>query len=265
MAAHDTQKPRSIVTGDGIDMACDIAGQGEPLLLFIHGWTCRRSYWQPQIDHFGTTRRVAAIDLPGHGGTPAGDRVEWTISTLADDVATATEVLGAGRAVMIGHSMGGAVALEAARRIGHRAAGVILVDTFVIDYGGLPAERQEEIAAPFAADFPAAIAGLVEQTSTAATPPALRERLGREMAAADPAWALPLWRDLLSWDPASAFAELKVPIHAINGALIPDSARERCAPHVTESVIPGAGHFLQMEDPGGFNRELERILPRLAA
>jgi pimeloyl-ACP methyl ester carboxylesterase len=54
-----------------------------------------------------------------------------------------------------------------------------------------------------------------------------------------------------------------MPIHAINGALIPDSARERCAPFVTETIIPGAGHFLQMEDPSNFNLVLETVLARL--
>jgi pimeloyl-ACP methyl ester carboxylesterase len=133
----------------------------------------------------------------------------------------------------------------------------------VIDYGGLPPEVVQAIAHNFEADFPAAMAALVGQTATAATPPALKAQLIREMSAADPAWALPAWRDLLSWSPAAAFAELRVPIHAINGALIPDSARERCAPFVTETIIPGAGHFLQMEDPSNFNLVLENVLARL--
>ena len=133
----------------------------------------------------------------------------------------------------------------------------------MIDYGGLSPETVEAIFSPFQEDFAAAMAALVNQTSTAATPADLTARLIGEMSAADPAWALPAWRDLLQWSPADAFAELQVPIHAINGALIPASARERCAPFVTETLIPGAGHFLQMEDPSKFNRVLENILTRL--
>ena len=167
------------------------------------------------------------------------------------------------KVILIGHSMGGAVVLEAARILGAIVAGVVLVDTFVIDYGGLSPETVEAIFSPFQEDFAAAMAALVNQTSTAATPADLTARLIGEMSAADPAWALPAWRDLLQWSPAAAFAELRVPIHAINGALIPASARERCAPFVTETLIPGAGHFLQMEDPSKFNRVLENILTRL--
>ncbi|MHB8808993.1 MAG: alpha/beta fold hydrolase [Desulfobulbaceae bacterium] len=247
---------------DGIPLACDCRGQGGPLLLFIHGWTCRRDYWQTQLAFFGARQMVAAPDLPGHGNSDAGDRQCWSVTNFGLDIAAAAKALAAERLILIGHSMGGAVALEAARRLGDMVAAVVLVDTFVIDYGGLSAETIQAIAAPFEADFASAMAALVEQTSTAATPALLKEQLVREMSAADPAWALPVWRDLLAWDPKLAFEELRMPIHAVNGALIPDSARERCAPFVRETMIPGAGHFLQMEDPDGFNRELAGVLAR---
>ncbi|MFH7325777.1 alpha/beta fold hydrolase [Desulfurivibrio sp. C05AmB] len=255
--------PRTIPAHDGTPLVCDYGGGGEPLLFFIHGWTCRRAYWAPQLAHFAGRYALAAPDLPGHGDSSPGTRSAWGLAGLARDVEGCVQALGAARVILIGHSMGGAVALEAARLLGPVAAAVVLVDTFVIDYGGLPPETREAIAAPFAADFGLAVSTLVEQTSTAATPAALKQRLSREMAAADPAWALPLWRDLLAWDPAPAFAELQVPLHAINGALIPESARRRCAPFVEETVIPGAGHFLQMEDPSGFNRTLAEVLARL--
>ncbi|MCL7488935.1 MAG: alpha/beta hydrolase [Desulfobulbaceae bacterium] len=253
---------RTLRSHDGIPMACDCRGQGEPLLLFIHGWTCRRDYWQPQLAFFEEHHKVAAPDLPGHGNSSAGDRQCWSVTNFGLDIAAAAKESAAERVILIGHSMGGAVALEAARRLGKMVDAVVLVDTFVIDYGGLSAETIQAIAAPFEDDFASAIAALVEQTSTVATPALLKERLVREMSAADPAWALPVWRDLLAWDPKPAFEELQVVIHAVNGALIPDSARERCAPFVQETVIPGAGHFLQMEDPAGFNRVLDGVLAR---
>ncbi|MCF8055843.1 MAG: alpha/beta hydrolase [Desulfocapsa sp.] len=257
-----SQSSRTLRSHDGMELACDCRGQGEPLLLFIHGWTCRRDYWQPQLAFFEERHKVAAPDLPGHGNSSAGDRQCWSVTNFGLDIAAAAKESAAERLILIGHSMGGAVALEAARQLGELVAAVVLVDTFVIDYGGLSAETIQAVAAPFEADFATAMAALVEQTATAATPALLKERLVREMSAADPAWALPVWRDLLAWDPGPAFEELQVPIPAVNGALIPDSARKRCAPFVQETVIPGAGHFLQMEDPAGFNRVLAGVLAR---
>lgn len=259
----DTSKPCILHSHDGMPLACDYRGQGSPLLLFVHGWTCRRSYWAQQLVYFSATNAVAAPDLPGHGDSGSGNRSRWGIEAFALDVAACVTELAAEKVVLIGHSMGGAVALEAARRLGSSVAAVVLADTFVIDYGSLPPETVQAIANPFAENFATAMAALVEQTATAATPEDLKKQLIREMSAADPAWALPVWHDLLSWSPEDAFTELRVPIHAINGALIPDSARARCAPFVTETIIPGAGHFLSMEDPSGFNLSLEGVLARL--
>ena len=259
----DRSSPRSLVSHDGISMVCDCRGQGEPLLLFVHGWTCRRSYWLPQLAYFSATHAVAAPDLPGHGESGWAERAGWGVKAFAHDVAAWVGTLAAQRVVLVGHSMGGAVALEAARLLGATVAGVVLVDTFVIDYGGLSPETVQAMATPFEEDFATAMTTLVEQTGTAATPPDLKIQLIGEMSAANPAWALPVWRDLLAWSPQASFADLSVPIHAINGALIPDSARERCAPFVTETIIPGAGHFLLMEDPSGFNFVLENVLARL--
>ena len=254
---------RTLLSHDSISIPCYYGGRGEPLLLFIHGWTCRRSYWEPQLTSFKEKHQVAAPDLPGHGDADAGGRQSWRVVDFARDVETCIHKLNPEQTILIGHSMGGAVALEAARILGKKVSAVVLVDTFVIDYGGLDHETIQGIAAPFESDFSSAIAGLIENTSTEATPAVLKERLVRKMSGADPAWALPLWHDLLSWSPKPAFEELKIPIHAINGALIPESARNRCAPYVIETIIPGAGHFLQMEDPEGFNRVLKDVLSSL--
>lgn len=252
----------SLSTHDGISLACESRGQGQPLLLFVHGWTCRRSYWRPQLDCFSKEYSVAALDLPGHGDSGVGKRTRWSLASFALDVVACVRGLRAEKVVLIGHSMGGAVVLEAARHLGTTVAGVVLVDTFVIDYGELTAETVQIIAAPFEECFATAIAGLVEQTSTSATPDHLKQQLIHEMSAADPTWALPVWHDLLSWNPQAAFAELQTPIHAINGALISESTRERCTPFMAETIIPEAGHFLQMEDTVGFNQVLGKVLPQ---
>lgn len=262
------KEPRAIPTvslsaHDGIPMACDHGGHGNTLLLFIHGWTCRRAYWRPQLEYFASSWQVAAPDLPGHGDTGTNGRATWSVETFGKDIAACARQLEAEKVILIGHSMGGPVALEAARVLKNVATAVVLVDAFVIDYGGLDKETIQQIAAPFESDFMAAMEGLVNQTSTDATAEHLKKQLVSEMSSADPSRALPVWHDLLSWSPQAAFDELEIPISAINGALIPESARARCAPFVRETIIPGAGHFLQMEDPEGFNKVLEAVLLRL--
>ncbi|MCC5858075.1 MAG: alpha/beta hydrolase [Ectothiorhodospiraceae bacterium] len=253
-------------TADGSPMAVTVreGNTNQPVIVLIHGWTCRRTYWQPQIDALPPEFPVLAPDLPGHGDTAAPDGSPLSIGTLADDVVRLIQDHANGKVILVGHSMGGAVSLEAAARLGDRVRGVILVDTFVIDYGGLDEETQEGIHKAFRDNFSGAIAGLIEDTSTGATPASLKERLRKEMSEADPEWALPLWKSLLGWNPEQAFQRLRCEVHAINGGLIPDSARERWGGKMTETVLAEGGHFLQMEDPQGFNPHLVEVIRRYA-
>ena len=253
-------------TADGQPMAVTARSGNEdkPTIVFIHGWTCRRDYWAPQIKAVPDAFAILAPDLPGHGDTAAPDRANWSVESLADDVEQLVQDHAAGSVILVGHSMGGAVSLEAAARLGDRARGVILVDTFVIDYGGLDAETQEGIHQAFRDDFTGAIAGLVNDTSADATPDSLKERLRQDMSSADPDWALPLWKSLLGWNPERAFQQIRCEVHAINGGLIPDSARKRWKDRMSETVIAEGGHFLQMEDPQGFNPHLVEAIRRYA-
>ncbi|HDP89670.1 MAG TPA: alpha/beta fold hydrolase [Thioalkalivibrio sp.] len=247
--------------GDRLVLARGGGDAGRPL-LFVHGWTCRRDHWSAQMAAFAPAHPVAALDLSGHGESGCRGRGDWSVTGLAGDVQAALAALGWQDAVLVGHSMGGAVALEAALRVSERVAAVVLADSFVLPYGDLTEDDARAIEAPFHADFAAAIDGLVEQTGGALSA-AEKDSLKAGMAAADPAWALPLWADLLRWTPDTAFAGIEAPIHAINGALIPEVARQRCAPHLSERLLPGAGHFLQMEQPAAFNRSLHEVLAAL--
>jgi len=246
----------------GHQLVMDQGGEGGQPILFIHGWTCRRDYWVPQMADLARDYRVAALDLSGHGESESEGRTDWSVTGLADDVTAALEALGAEDAVLVGHSMGGTVALEAAARTDVVRA-VVLVDTFVLPYGDLSEADAQGIETPFHEDFAAAMAGLVDNTTGSAMDESTRVRLKREMAAADTAWALPLWRDLLRWSPEPAFGALEAPVHAINGDLIPEPARQRCAGRVTEWHMPGTGHFPQMEMPEAFNRKLREVLAAL--
>lgn len=51
----------------GVRLAYDVAGAGDPPMVFVHGWCCDRSYFAPQITHFSASHAVATMDLRGHG------------------------------------------------------------------------------------------------------------------------------------------------------------------------------------------------------
>ncbi|MCW0213819.1 MAG: alpha/beta hydrolase [Pseudonocardia sp.] len=99
-------------------------------VVLIHGGAAHARWWDhiaPLLAEPGG-RRVAALDLSGHGDS--GRRPAYTLETWADEALAVADAAGAGtRPVIVGHSMGGMVALTAARRFGERLAGAVAIDT----------------------------------------------------------------------------------------------------------------------------------------
>jgi len=106
------------------------APQSPPLVL-VNGWTGDHGIFTPQIVHFGQTRRVVAVDLRGHGVSDAPEQ-EYTMAGFADDIAWQCAQLGLKKPVVIGHSLGGAVALELCGRYPDLASGMVMIDSIVM-------------------------------------------------------------------------------------------------------------------------------------
>lgn len=90
-------------------------GKGEDPLLFIHGWSCQASDWDETLSALKGERPVMAIDLPGHGKSAHVEYEDATMIGLAKVVVAAAREAGINHLGLVGHSMGGVVALEAAR------------------------------------------------------------------------------------------------------------------------------------------------------
>ncbi len=130
---QSTHKAGRVVTDiarapDGLPIVYDVRGGGETSLVFIHCWCCDRAFWREQLDEFADEYRVVALDLGGHGASGA-EREPWTVASLAGDVEAVVKQLKLRRVILIGHSMGGPVALLAAGRMPQRVIGVVAVDT----------------------------------------------------------------------------------------------------------------------------------------
>ncbi len=100
-------------------------------LVFLHGLGGTQSTWQMVLPQLAEHFRVCALDLPGHGQSdkPAPAQTDYSLGSLAAAVAQAMETLGLAPAVLIGHSLGGAVALTLALEHPERVRAVVLVDS----------------------------------------------------------------------------------------------------------------------------------------
>lgn len=101
--------------------------QGAPVTVLVHGGAAHGGWWDHVAPHLAGDRRVVAVDLSGHGDS--GWRDAYALGTWADEVEAVAAAEGDPEPVVLGHSMGGFVALTAATRPGCRLRGAAAVDS----------------------------------------------------------------------------------------------------------------------------------------
>ena len=164
--------------------------------------------------------------------------------------------------VLIGHSMGGDIVVEAALRLGDRVAGLVWVDTY---HRLTVPETEDEIQAflePFRHDFVQTTRSLVRRMFPPTSAPDLVEAITEDMASAPPSVAFDVLEHAFRNEgPVMVgLQRLTIPVVAINPDYRPTDA-ELLRRHGVETVIAsGVGHFLMLEDPDQFNRLLENAL-----
>lgn len=247
---------------DGVRLAALERGAGDPPLLFVHGWCCDHRYFAPQIEHFARRHRVVALDQRGFGQSdrPAG---EYTIEVFADDAAWLCRELDLRRPVVVGHSLGGAVALALAGRHPELPGALALCDPAVF-LAGLGDGVREELVAGLAGPEWRSVAEefIREFLFLPGDDPARRERIVAEMCATPQHVMHSAFARLVDFDDAAAARACRVPVLVIEAGA-PFVDRERLLAALPDAVIeatPGVGHFHQLEAPERVNAILERFL-----
>ncbi len=261
--------PRIAIAPDGVHVQYHVYGTGEPTLVFIHGWSEDSNYWRAQVPVFKQRHTVVTVDLAGHGGTD-GSRTEWTIPHFGQDVATAMAAVPSQQIILVGHGMGGPVALEAARKLGKRVIGIIGVETFNSVGAPVPSKAQVDgLIKPFEADFIGSTRELVtEHLFVAGGNRDLANKVAYDISLSPQRTAIPALRALLEYDFTEPLKEIAVPIVAIDSDLgepVNEARIRKVLPKFHAVTIKGVGHFLMMEDPARFNTALEAEIQALHA
>jgi pimeloyl-ACP methyl ester carboxylesterase len=250
-------------SADGVPVRYDVHGSGAPALVFVHGWSCDRSYWNHQTSHFAARHQVVAMDLAGHGASGVG-RKSWTMPAFGGDVVAVIEQLGLGEVVLVGHSMGGDVVVEAALRLLGRVTGLVWVDTYTTLDKPLADEEIRDFVAPFGEDFVTTTRAYVRELFLPGSDPDLVEWVVADMSAAPPEIAIDAIGYSIGNIPSvvAGLRRLKLPAVAINPDDRPTDVEGLARHGVATIVMPGVGHFLMLEDPPAFNQLLTETIER---
>jgi pimeloyl-ACP methyl ester carboxylesterase len=235
-----------------------------PAIVFVHATRLSRSQWWPQFRRLSARYRCVAVDLPGHGAR--GDE-PWSIEAARDGVIAAIEAEApSGRAVIVGLSLGGFVAIEVADAVPQRVAGLVLA--------GCSGEAFGTMELPFRW-----LAWLLERLPG----PVLRLlnvayfRLRYRRSIAEPIIEGGFWpdggaqavRSLVGRRFLDRLGRLWTPVLIINGALDPvfgpggDSWAASCR-QGRNVVIPWAMHLSNLDRPTSFSGHVARFVDRVA-
>ena len=253
-------------------------GAGAPPIVFVHGFGCARTDWDLQVAHFAPTHQAVAVDLRGHGASP-GAPSDCSIERYGADVAEVMRALSLPRAMLVGHSMGCRVVVEAALQAPEHTAGVVLLDgsQFAAVMGPV---LQATFAQPngFAKMVQAMFKDMSTPKSSAASVAAIADRVNRLPRALGEKMLL----DMLRYDTTrltAALSCLRVPVMALQTTYSNEKRERRTMtrgqtspyldmlraviPAVRVEIIEDTGHFPQIDEPDRTNAVLGDFLASL--
>ena len=257
-----------------IEMEIEEAGEGARAFVLVHGFTGSRDDFREQMAPLGALGRTIAVDQRGHGGTTNSGKAElYAVANLVEDLCAAFEALGLERADLLGHSLGGVVALHFTLAHPERVASLVLMDTSPRPIRGRSSETARAAIAAFAREHGmAALAQRMRQMAAANPAVAPAAKRAEERMGSDAFWERIQRKheamDPVAWDALSAqlgqlaavvdrLGEIDCPTTIVVGAedtpfLEPSDEMERRVRGARRVTIPDAAHSPQLENPAAW-------------
>ncbi len=255
-------------------------GNGAPPLVFVHAFGCDRTDWAGQIAHFSPQHDCVAVDLGGHGMTPASTE-HRRVETHGCDLADLLTSLKLPPSVIIGNSLGCRVALEVAARVPERTKALILVDGSRLGKRG-QANNAALGNGASAAGYQAAAKRMFSEMFGPGFDKSRIEAITARAMQVEPEFGAALLADIGRHDAEhmdTLLAAVRVPLLAIQSTMItPEGVRlslsrgqtspyldmlRETVPSVEIEIVAGVGHYPQLERPMETNALIEAFVGRL--
>lgn len=258
-----------IESRDGVPIVYESFGEGETTVVFVHCWACNRDFWRYQVEPVTEAGyRVVTIDLPGHGESGAG-RETWSMEEIVSDVETVVRTLDLERVVLVGHAMGGQLALAAASRVPERVIGIGCAAALRNAEFEWPKGSTAVLAAVIGIDFRQGLESYIQPFLAPGTDPELFQWIVDQAEASDQTAVLDLMADFPTMDLPSLFSSTSVPIRCINavpgGRSSPPTEFEinRQYADFDAVLMKDVRQYPQLEQPEAFNAHLLDLLAEL--
>ncbi len=261
-----------VLTDDGTRMEMRVDGRDRAnSVVVIHGFPLTHEIWDTQVEALSRTHRMIAPDLRGAGSSSVSDG-PYLMEMLAADVAAALDALSVDRATIVGHSMGGYVALAFARMFTERVERLVLVSSRLA--ADTPQQAQERRKLADGVERADSIGAVVDAylprllaAGAFADRPALVERVRTIAQHTNPLGVAATLRGMALRAPGDDIAEdLGVPMLMIAGAkdatisLEEAGAVARRFPRGRLVVCEQSGHLPMMEEPDVVTAALAAVL-----
>lgn len=277
------------LAGDGLDIhLLEWSQEGTPL-LFLHGFSNEAHVWDEAAAAVAPYYRTLAMDLRGHGDSGRDPEGRYDYDFHVADVEAVLAALGIERFVLVGHSLGGRIAMRFAGRHPSRLAGLVIVDSapeldargtvrITVDLqrggasggDGISFASEAEYRAVLARAYPAVRQSVLERMARHM----LRRRDdGRFEPKLDPQWfrlrreadetAMREREERLGREMWDALANVPCPTLVVRGAAsdvmspeVADRMVDEVLQHGRLAIVPRAGHSVMLDNPEGFRDAL---------
>jgi pimeloyl-ACP methyl ester carboxylesterase len=232
------------------------AGVGGPPVLLIHGAGGSSTVWLTTLHRLARLRRTVALDLPGHGRSTGRTA---TIDDWVQAIGMTAAALCLGPAVLVGHSLGGVVALAAARAFPDRVAGLALVTT------AARLEASPRMLLRLENEWNGFPRWLEETACASTTPPDVRRRAIVAGLGAEKEQTIADFRALDGHDAGPDLAAITCPTLVVVGAddrMVSPRRGEALAAGIPRArlVTLRAGHYPMHEQPDAFGAALAEFV-----
>jgi pimeloyl-ACP methyl ester carboxylesterase len=262
----------------GLRLFYERHGTGNPPLVFVHGFACAHADWQHQVAFFQASNSVVACDLPGHGASGHSD-AHCSIESFGADVAALLAALELPPAVLVGHSMGCRVVLQAYLDAPQHVAGLVLLDGSSMGQGDPQAVEQHTAQHMRETGYTTVLHTLFDGMFVEPSPALMKERIIARALALPEAIGLPLFSRLMGWDARhmeATLAQVAVPLLVLQSTYVnPQRVRVSLQPDATTpwtelvrqrvptaqiEVLPHLGHFPMLEAPQAVNQSIAAFI-----